>query len=58
MRKIIVSAAVAIVAAVSFAAPSQAGYYSYDYQPTCFVKKIKSYDYYGNLIVKKVRICR
>ena len=58
MRKIIVSAAVAIVAAVSFAAPSQAGYYSYDYQPQCFVKKIKSYDYYGNLVIKKVRICR
>ena len=58
MRKIIVSAAVAIVAAVSFAAPSQAGYYSYDYQPHCFVKKIKSYDYYGNVIVKKIRVCR
>ena len=58
MRKFIVSATVAIVAAVSFAAPSQAGYYSYDYQPHCFVKKIKSYDYYGNIIVKKIRICR
>jgi hypothetical protein len=57
MRKIIVSAAVAVVAAVSFAAPSEAGYYSYGYQPACFVKKIKSYDYYGNLVVKKVRIC-
>ena len=58
MRKIIVSAAVALVAAVSFAAPSQACYYSYDYQPYCFVKKIKSYDYYGNVIVKKIRVCR
>lgn len=58
MRKIVVSAAVALVAAVSFAAPSQAGYYSYGYQQHCFVKKIKSYDYYGNLVVKKVRICR
>ena len=58
MRKIIVSAAVALVAAVSFAAPSQATYYSYDYQPTCFVKKIHAYDYYGNLIVKKIRVCR
>ena len=58
MRKIIVSATVALVAAVSFAAPSQAGYYSYDYQPHCFVKKIKSYDYYGNVIVKKIRVCR
>ena len=58
MRKIIVSAAVAIVAAVSFAAPSQAGYYSYDYQPYCFVKKVKSYDYYGNLVIKRIKVCR
>ena len=58
MRKFIVSATVALVAAVSFAAPSQAGYYSYGYQPHCFVKKIKSYDYYGNVIIKKIRVCR
>ena len=58
MRKFIVSATVAIVAAVSFAAPSQAGYYSYDYQPHCFVKKIKSYDYYGNVIIKHIKICK
>ena len=58
MRKIIVSAAVAIVAAVSFAAPSQAGYYSDDDQPHCFVKKVKSYDYYGNLVVKRIKVCR
>ena len=58
MRKIIVSAAVAIVAAVSFAAPSQAGYYSYGYQPHCFVKTIKSYDYYGNVIIKKIKVCK
>jgi len=57
MRKIIVSAAIAAVAAISFAAPSQAGYYSYGYKPACVVKKIASYDYYGNLVVKKVRIC-
>ena len=57
MRKFIVSATVALVAAVSFAAPSQAGYYSYDYQPHCFVKKIKSYDYYGNVIIKKIKVC-
>nr|WP_314090139.1 hypothetical protein [uncultured Shinella sp.] len=58
MRKFIVSAAVALVAAVSFAAPSQAGYYSYDYQPTCFIKKIKSYDYYGNVVIKRIKVCR
>jgi hypothetical protein len=58
MRKIIVSAAIAAIAAVSFAAPSEAGYYSYGYQQHCFVKKVVSYDYYGNLVVKKIRICR
>jgi len=58
MRKFIVSATVALVAAVSFAAPSQAGYYSYDYAPHCFVKKVKSYDYYGNVIIKKIKVCR
>jgi hypothetical protein len=58
MRKFIVSAAVAVIAAVSFAAPSQAGYYSYGYQPHCFVKKIKSYDYYGNVFVKRIKVCR
>ncbi|HSX75663.1 MAG TPA: hypothetical protein VLG73_15790 [Shinella sp.] len=58
MRKIIVSATVALVAAISFAAPSQAGYYSYGYQPHCFIKKVKSYDYYGNVVIQKIRVCR
>ena len=58
MRKLIVSATVALVAAVSFAAPSQAGYYSYGYQPHCFIKKVKSYDYYGNVVIQKIRVCR
>jgi len=59
MRKIIISATVALVAAVSFAAPSQAGgYYDYGYKPHCFIKKVKSYDYYGNVIIKKIKICK
>ena len=58
MRKIIVSATVALFAAVSFAAPSEAGYYSYGYQPHCFIKKVKSYDYYGNLVIKKIKVCK
>ena len=58
MRKIIVSATVALVAAVSFAAPSNAGYYSYGYKPHCFVKKVKAYDYYGNVVFKKIKVCR
>ncbi|GAA4182492.1 hypothetical protein [Shinella granuli] len=55
MRKIIVSAA---IAAVSFAAPSQAGYYSYGYKPHCFIKKVKAYDYYGNVIFKTIKVCK
>ena len=58
MRKIIVSATIALVAAVSFAAPSQAGYYGYGHKPRCFIKKIKSYDYYGNLVIKKIKVCK
>jgi hypothetical protein len=58
MRKIIVSATIAIVAAVSFAAPSQAGYYGYGYEQHCFIKKIKSYDYYGNVVIKRIKICK
>ena len=57
MRKTILSVTVALFAVVSFAAPSQAGYYSDDCQPTCFVRKIKTYDYYGNLVIRKIRIC-
>lgn len=57
MRKFVMSAAIAAVAALSFAAPSQAGY-SYGYKPHCFVKKVKTYDYYGNVIIKKIKVCK
>ncbi|HTO32539.1 MAG TPA: hypothetical protein VL202_15380 [Pararhizobium sp.] len=89
MRKFIISATVAIVAAVSFAAPSQAGGFSigfgghghhghhghhhggnfsvgfYDggyygggyYEPSCFIKKVKRWDKWGNLHIKKIRVC-
>lgn len=57
MRNLLLAAAIAFTAVASFAAPSQAGYYGYDYQPTCFIKKIKTYDYYGNLIIKRGRVC-
>ncbi|MFC6445459.1 hypothetical protein [Shinella zoogloeoides] len=58
MRKIIVSAAIATVAVISFAAPSQARCYnSYDETPHCFVKKVKAYDDYGNVIFRKITVC-
>ena len=77
MRKIMLSAVVATVAALSFAAPSQAGglsigfdfggghgwghsqvtLYDGDDGYDCFWKKVKHYDKWGNLIIKKVRVC-
>lgn len=58
MRNILLIAAVALASVSSFSSPSQAGSYSYGYQPHCFVKKIKSYDYYGNLVIKKIKVCK
>lgn len=76
MRKIMLSAVVATVAALSFAAPSQAGGFSIgfghghggwghgahvtvydDYGYDCFWKKVKRYDKWGNLVIKKIRVC-
>lgn len=83
MRKILLSAVVATVAALSFAAPSQAGDFSigigfgnggwghghgwghrahvtvYDDDGyDCFWKKVKRYDKWGNLVIRKVQVCR
>ena len=30
----------------------------YRYEPVCFVKKIRRYDDWGNVYIKKVRVCR
>ena len=79
MRKFIISAVVATVAAVSFAAPSQAGGFSigfgfghghgwkghhggyitvYDGYGHCFWKKVRRYNKWGHLVIKRVRVCR
>lgn len=85
MRKFIISAAVATIAAISFAAPSQAGghghrhhhghhhggfsigfyntgyyggYYGGDYyEPSCYIKKVKRWDRWGNLHIRRIKIC-
>ena len=82
MRKLIIASIVAAGAALTFAAPSQAGYYGNTYgggyyggytnvdhyyghkrhykrhyEPQCWIKKIRKYDYYGNLVVKRIRVC-
>ena len=82
MRKLIIASIVAVGAALSFAAPSQAGgyygggsyyggyhdvdhYYGHKrhyykkrhYVQNCWIKKVRKYDYYGNLVVKRIRVC-
>ena len=79
MRNLIIAFIVAAGAALSFAAPSQAGgyygggyydgyhgshhyghkrhYYKSYYEPRCWTKKVREYDYYGNLVVKRIRVC-
>lgn len=70
MRKRVLSIAIAAVAALSFAAPSQAEGLSNDldagheaHAPVhddsrCFWKKVHQYDAWGNLVVRQVRVCR
>lgn len=56
MRNFLLAAVVALSAVVSFSAPSHAG--TETDQPRCFVKKLLSYDFYGNPVIKRVRVCR
>lgn len=74
MRKIILSATIAILSVGAYPAASIAGLmpdattirtasavelatHYYGHKPKCFWKKIKKYDYYGNLVIKKVKVC-
>ncbi|MFB2553306.1 hypothetical protein [Ensifer soli] len=57
MRRILLSALVALTAATSFAATAEAGG-CIAYGQTCYTKKIRAYDDYGNLVIRKVRVCR
>jgi hypothetical protein len=74
MRNIMISATIAALSFVGFAAPAFAGRmpdaatmrpaglvdlatHYYGHKPKCFWKKIRKYDYYGNLIIKKVKVC-
>lgn len=77
MKNLVLAAAVAAVAAISMAAPSEAGSrwhndhysyghsgkrvvisyntgYDYDY---CYTKKVRKYNSWGKLVVKKITIC-
>jgi hypothetical protein len=69
MKKFIIGATAALIATVSMAASAEAGWkwkhghhhgikiYSPGYNDYCFVKKIKKYDDWGNVYIKKVRVC-
>jgi len=71
MCKIVVSAALflGIVTAPALAAtmpdasgmrqagPVELATHYYGHKPKCFYKKIKKYDYYGNLVIRKVKVC-
>ncbi|MCF3642834.1 hypothetical protein LXM94_22970 [Rhizobium sp. TRM95111] len=35
----------------------QAGHY-YGHPVRCWWKKVRTYDYYGNLVIKRVKVCR
>ena len=78
MTKIILASTAAILATLSLAATSEAGWrhrnhfglnivvdagpryvvdnYGYD-EPECYVKKVKTINRYGELVVKKVQVC-
>lgn len=81
MRNLIIASIVTVGAALSFAAPSQAGYYGdgyygSGYQPVdhyyghkrqyykkthykrhCWTKKVRAYDYYGDVVIRYVKVC-
>lgn len=76
MTKIILASTAAILATLSLATVSEAGWRhrnhfgfnlvidapryvveDYGYEPTCYVKKVKKINRYGELVVKKVQVC-
>lgn len=81
MKKIILASAATVIAALSFASVSEAGwrhhhgphffgginlvldgprYVSDDYygdDGDCYVKKIRKYNRYGELVIKRVQVC-
>jgi hypothetical protein len=71
MRRILVAAALVTTPTISLAAMPQADsesrqryndfyYRSYDtaFEPVCVVREVRMTDDHGNVVIKKVRICR
>jgi hypothetical protein len=67
MRKMMIIAAAALMAAVSFDVPAQAatvvvrtGHHAYHrpYHKRCWVKTVRHRDRHGHIVVRKTRVCR
>jgi len=71
LSRLLPSLAVAVATLLAATSPSPAAYQDcssvasyqqvsdgYGRVPTCWVKKVRSYDAYGNPVVKKVRLCK
>lgn len=73
IKTMIIGAAAALVATVSLASTAEAhwrkhhhhhrhhghhhGYYVYKHHNYCFIKKVKRYDDWGNVYIKRIRVC-
>lgn len=58
MRGSFFATALAMVLALAFGTAAKAQNYSYGCKPSCVVKTVKTYGAYGNVFLKKVRICK
>ena len=39
------------------ASPVELATHYYGHKPKCFFKKIKKHDYYGKVVIRKVKVC-
>ena len=72
MKTMIIGAAAALIATVSLVPTAEAGWrhhrphhqnrhhhgmYIYNHHNTCFIKKVKHYDDWGNVYIKRIKVC-
>ncbi|WDZ78484.1 hypothetical protein PWG15_08375 [Ensifer adhaerens] len=58
MRGLFFAMALATVLSLAFGTAAKAQNYSYGCKPSCVLKTVKTYGAYGNVTMKKVRICK
>ena len=39
------------------ASPVELSTHYYGHKPKCFFKKVKKHDYYGKVVIRKVKVC-